>query len=88
MLFSHKLLRDKVALLCLLTIAVVVAVGIFAPWLAPNDPNKINIARKYADFGARFPLGSDHLGRCVLSRLMFGVRTTLFWRCSPWRSPS
>ncbi|MCL2897976.1 nickel/cobalt ABC transporter permease [Brenneria tiliae] len=78
MLFSHKLLRDKVALLCLLMLAVVVAIGIFAPWLAPNDPNKINIARKYADFGARFPLGSDHLGRCVLSRLMFGVRTTLF----------
>ncbi|MEC5342614.1 nickel/cobalt ABC transporter permease [Brenneria populi] len=78
MLFSHRLLRDKVALLCLLTIVAVALIGMFAPWLAPNDPNKINIARKYADFSARFPLGSDHLGRCVLSRLMFGVQTTLF----------
>lgn len=76
--FFHKLLRDKVALFCLLVIVTVVAIGIFAPWLAPNEPNKINIARKYADLSARFPLGSDHLGRCVLSRLMFGVRTTLF----------
>ncbi len=78
MTFLHKLLRDKVALSCLLVIFTIVAIGIFAPWLVPNDPNKVNIARKYADFSVRFPLGSDHMGRCVLSRLMFGVRTTLF----------
>ncbi|MEH2920618.1 nickel/cobalt ABC transporter permease [Samsonia erythrinae] len=78
MSFLQKLLRDKVAVFCLLVIVAVVAIGVFAPWLAPADPNKINIARKYADFSARFPLGSDHLGRCILSRLMFGVRTTLF----------
>ncbi|KAA8999394.1 ABC transporter permease subunit [Affinibrenneria salicis] len=76
--FLRKLLRDRIALLCLLVIITVVAIGIFAPWLAPEDPNKIHIARKYAQIGARFPLGSDHLGRCILSRLMFGVRTTLF----------
>lgn len=73
-----KLRRDKAALLCLLVIAAVATAGVLAPWLAPNDPFKINIAHKYAAFGERFPLGSDHLGRCILSRLIYGVRATLF----------
>lgn len=74
-----RLLNDKIAFVCLFILISIILVGIFAPWFAPNDPNKINVARKYAAFSSRFPLGSDHLGRCILSRLIFGIRTTLFY---------
>lgn len=79
MLVMRRLLRDKIAIICLFILLCIIIIGIFAPWVAPNDPNKINIAHKYADFSNRFPLGRDHLGRCILSRLIFGIRITLFY---------
>ena len=55
-----------------------ILLGIFAPWIAPHDPIATNLALKFAPWGGAFPLGSDHLGRCIASRLLFGIRTTLF----------
>lgn len=55
----------------------------FGPWLAPFDPNRQNIALRLADpmaagpDGGTFWLGSDALGRDVLSRLLYGARVSL-----------
>ena len=59
--------------LSLLTVAV------FAPWLAPHDPTRA-IAPTYGDPGApswAFPMGTDQLGRDVLSRIIFGARISM-----------
>lgn len=53
-------------------------VAIFAPWLMPNDPHEPNIVMKLQGFSPKYPLGTDHLGRCVLSRLIEGTRVSLF----------
>ncbi len=69
-------------------LVVVVLVALFAPWLAPADPqNQFDPARlanrapgtrvEVTDGPARFLLGSDSLGRDVLSRLLYGARTSL-----------
>jgi nickel transport system permease protein len=78
MSWFSQLLRDKIAVLCLIIIATIIVVGVFAPHLAPMDPNKVRIAKKYAEISSAYPLGADHLGRCILSRLIYGIRTTLF----------
>ena len=45
--------------------------------LAPNDPNATNLALKNAPPSAEYPLGCDQMGRCELSRLIYGARYSL-----------
>ena len=73
-----KFLKDKVAVICVLIIAIVVILGIFAKQIAPNDPYLQNVANKYASSSMQYPLGTDALGRCILSRLLYGIKTTFF----------
>src|SRR4051794_38815849 len=67
-----------------LVIAVVllvtlVAACLAAPWLAPHDPLAPDLAHRLEPPGvdAAFPLGTDSLGRDILSRLLYGGRTSL-----------
>lgn len=72
------LARHRFALvgLILLTLASVVALA--APLLAPHDPEEINAVDRLAPIGdSTYPLGTDRLGRDVLSRLVFGARISL-----------
>ncbi|CAM3534303.1 nickel transporter permease [Saccharibacillus brassicae] len=57
---------------------LVLGAGAFAPLLAPNDPLAVEMGARLADPSWRYPLGTDHLGRCVLSRLLYGTRLSLF----------
>lgn len=78
-LFWQRLAKDKSAQLCLLVIMIVAIAGIFAPWLAPHDPTLTSIRLKFKPMSFDYPLGTDNLGRCIFSRLLFGVRTTVFY---------
>lgn len=59
-------------------IGLVALAGIMAPLIAPNDPYENNILNKFAGFSLQYPLGTDQLGRCILSRMIYGIRPTLF----------
>ncbi|MDV6227417.1 ABC transporter permease [Nitratireductor aquimarinus] len=58
-------------------IAVAVICALFAPWLAPYGENQI-VGDPWAPSSAEYLLGLDNLGRDLLSRLIYGARTTLF----------
>ena len=58
-------------------IALFVILAVAAPILAPNDPNATNLALKNAPPSAEYPLGCDQMGRCELSRLIYGARYSL-----------
>ena len=73
----RKVLKNPQAVIGLVLIALICAVAILAPVLAPNDPNAVDPLLKYQPASARFPLGTDHLGRCELSRLLYGARASL-----------
>jgi peptide/nickel transport system permease protein len=67
-----------------LTIVVLIGLcAVFAPLLAPHDPNEQNLISTllppaWAVGGEpAFPLGTDSLGRCVLSRLLYGARVAM-----------
>jgi nickel transport system permease protein len=73
-----KLLKNRLAVIMLCVICFIFIVGIFAPFFAPHDPYKVNILEKYAKYSRTYPLGTDNLGRCILSRMIYGIRPTLF----------
>jgi ABC-type dipeptide/oligopeptide/nickel transport system permease subunit len=52
-------------------------VSVVGPWLAPHDPDAINIPNRLAPPGGAWPLGTDAMGRCVLSRLLHGAGWSL-----------
>jgi peptide/nickel transport system permease protein len=58
-------------------IAGLVVLAALAPLLAPHDPNAIDLTNTLAGTSTSHLLGTDQLGRDVLSRLLFGARTSL-----------
>lgn len=60
-----------VGLVILLSISLL---GLFAPWIAPHDPLAVNLAARLQSPSWTYPFGTDHLGRCILSRIIYGIR--------------
>ncbi len=56
---------------------LVAGIALFAPWVAPYDPIRQDLARSFAAPGWAHPFGTDNLGRDVLSRIMWGARPAL-----------
>ena len=73
----ERLLHNRTAMITLGIVLLTGLAGIFAPVLAPNDPYRTDILNKFAGFTAQYPLGTDNLGRCILSRMIYGIRPTL-----------
>ncbi len=80
----RRLRRDPVAIGAALVILALILMAIFAPYLAPADPFRGSSLRRLRPIGtAGFPLGTDELGRDMLSRLIFGARLSLFMGITP-----
>ncbi|OBR63743.1 peptide ABC transporter permease [Paenibacillus oryzae] len=71
--------RDKWAAVCFTFLSAVIAAGIFAPWFAPHPPEEVHMELRFAGASWTYWLGNDHLGRCVLSRLIYGIRPSVLW---------
>ena len=67
----------KLAVVGFVLIVFLIITALFAPWLAPYPPNDINMAQTLAKPSAEHWLGTDNLGRDVLSRIIYGARTSL-----------
>ena len=75
--FTALFLKHRMAVICLVFIAIVILCGIFAESVAPNDPVNVDLALKFQPPSMRFPFGTDNLGRCVFSRIIYGIRISL-----------
>jgi ABC-type dipeptide/oligopeptide/nickel transport system permease subunit len=64
-------------LISLAVLGVLTFAAIFAPWVAPYDPDQVDLAAVYASPSSAHWLGTDALGRDILSRMMYGARTAL-----------
>ncbi|MCC4766245.1 ABC transporter permease subunit [Methanosarcina sp. DH1] len=51
--------------------------AIFAGYIAPHNPEKANLELRLKEPCHEYPFGTDHLGRCILSRIIFGARVSL-----------
>jgi peptide/nickel transport system permease protein len=54
-----------------------IAIALFGPWLAPHDVGAVVDTDVFGDFSRAFPLGTDYLGRDMLSRIILGTRYTI-----------
>ena len=74
---GKRFLHNRAAVVTVAFVLLIALIGILAPLLAPHDPYVTDILNKFAPYSLEYPLGTDHLGRCVLSRLIYGIRPTL-----------
>lgn len=74
---TRKVLHNPQAVIGLLLVLMTLVVAVFAPILAPHDPNLVNVANKDLGPCSAYPLGTDQLGRCELSRLLYGARYSM-----------
>ena len=70
-------LRDPLGMLGLLLVAIFVFMALLAPLIAPHDPLKIAVTAKFAGPSLEHLVGTDQLGRDLLSRIVYGARTAL-----------
>ena len=63
-----------VGTLIILTVLICTA---FAPWIAPHDPNAINLIKRLAPPSLEHPFGTDEVGRDLFSRVIYGSRASV-----------
>ncbi|MGD2143612.1 MAG: ABC transporter permease [Anaerolineae bacterium] len=68
---------NQTALLGVVLAAVVVTLAVLAPWVSPHDPLKQNVYYRLRRPEPSHPMGVDDFGRDVLSRILWGARTSL-----------
>src|SRR6187397_1700426 len=76
---GRRIRRDKVAMVCAFILVLIFLAAVFAPWLGLADPYQGSMIRRLRPIGTPgYPLGTDELGRDMLSRLIYGGRLTLY----------
>lgn len=79
-----RLRRDRLALAAGAVVLALILMAVFAPLLTPADPFLASMLKRLRPIGSPgFPLGSDELGRDMLSRLILGARLSLFMGLAP-----
>ncbi|MBO2537550.1 staphylopine uptake ABC transporter permease subunit CntC [Rummeliibacillus suwonensis] len=74
-----NLYRDKLGRASFIFILLVMLLGVFAPFIAPHDPLAVDMKLRYAAPSWEYLLGNDHLGRDILSRMLYGIRPSILW---------
>ncbi len=69
--------NNAITLVAFIILAVIVITAIFAPFIAPHDPNEIHMGEELQQPSGTYPLGTDEYGRDVLSRIIYGSRISL-----------
>ena len=72
-----KLFGRKLIWFALPVIAAILLMAAFAPWIAPYPPDKVDLSQKLMPPSHGHWLGTDHLGRDIVSRLIWGARTSM-----------
>lgn len=75
--FLKRLARDRAATIALIFLVLIIAMAVLAPLVAPYDPYETNLRLRLRPPGGEFLLGTDTQGRDLLTRLIYGARTTL-----------
>jgi len=81
---GQRLLADKLAVGAGLVVLALLGLALFGPWLAPADPYQASMLKRLQPINSPgYWLGSDELGRDMLSRLIVGARLSLFMGLTP-----
>jgi len=70
-------LADRIGMVGAFFVTLIGTVALLAPWISPHDPTRINGRARLQPPSALFPLGTDELGRDLLSRALYGAQVSL-----------
>lgn len=73
----RRLKKHRLAVIGAVIILTLLFIAIFAPFIAPHDPIEQNLEKRLLPPNKEYPFGTDHLGRCILSRIIYGTRASL-----------
>ena len=73
----RRLARHRLAMFGAVLVALEVGFALLAPWIAPHEPNRMDYTAVLSGPTAEHPLGTDDLGRDLLSRALYGSRLSL-----------
>jgi len=73
----RKLRRDPLGMFGLIIVLLIGVLTVFAPWLAPYDPNEVDVYSRLMPPSGEHWLGTDQLGRDIYSRLLWGGRVAM-----------
>jgi peptide/nickel transport system permease protein len=76
-IFWRSYKKNGLAWIAFWVLAGVIAMGIIGPFLCPYDPHSVGVGTRYHPTSFQYPMGTDNLGRDVLSRFLWGARTSL-----------
>ena len=84
MVVLRQLRQDRVAMISIFVLVIIIGAAIFSPWIAPTDPFKASMMNRLLPIGSPGHwLGTDELGRDMLTRLMYGGRLSLLMGVVP-----
>ena len=69
--------KNRNILVGLFIISILIFVAALAPYIAPHDPTEVNSKIRLQPPSKEYPFGTDHMGRCILSRIIYGARISL-----------
>lgn len=72
-----QVVKDIWTAMCIGIIISLIIIAIFADYIAPHDPEKTDLSKRLLPPCAEYPFGTDQMGRCILSRIIFGTRISL-----------
>ena len=75
--FLGRATRSGALVIGIALVAITIAAALFAPWIAPHDPNEQHVVDKLVSSSATYWLGTDTFGRDVFSRILWGARISL-----------
>jgi peptide/nickel transport system permease protein len=75
--FERMLLKNRLAFVSLITVFLLIMMAVTAPWIAPFDPNQPDMAHTLSVPSWAHLMGTDQLGRDILSRIIWGSRVSL-----------
>jgi peptide/nickel transport system permease protein len=70
-------IRDPMSFIGVILLTFIIFLTIFGSYIVPNDPTEVNLAQRFLPPSPDYPLGTDHFGRCVFSRIVTGAKITL-----------
>lgn len=70
-------MKDKGLIILFSVLALIILSALFAPFIAPYSPYEVDLTNKFAPVTSSHILGTDHLGRDVFSRIIYGTRMSL-----------
>lgn len=73
----HTIRQSPMTALGIALLTLLLFLTLFGPWVVPNDPLTVQMSERLQPPSWQYPFGTDHLGRCLFSRLVEGAQITL-----------